>query len=277
VAGGSTVTWGSPLRAYTSGWDSYAAKLNSSGSLLWDTFQGGSGDDKGYAIALDSSEYVYVAGYSTATWGSPVRAYTSGKDAFVTKLDKMKTAIYRSQAANDGWILETSETSNEGGSMSSTATLLYLGDNAARKQYRVILSFNTTTLPDDAVVIGLTLKIKKQSIVGTNPFTTHGNIRVDIRKGGFGGNNALQPGDFQASASKSAAGTITNTSSGGWYSVTFGSSVFTYIKLDGVTQFRLRFQTDDDNDDVADYFKFHSGDAVTASNRPQLTVEYYVP
>ena len=86
VAGYSTATWGSPVRAYTSSIDAFAAKLTSAGALTWNTFLGGSGDDCGHAIAVDGSGNVYVAGYSTATWGSPVRAYTSSIDAFAAKL-----------------------------------------------------------------------------------------------------------------------------------------------------------------------------------------------
>ena len=87
VAGYSSATWGSPVRAYTSGTDTFAAKLNSSGALTWNTFLGGSGTDYGQSVAVDGSGNVYVAGYSSATWGSPVRAYTSGTDTFAVKLN----------------------------------------------------------------------------------------------------------------------------------------------------------------------------------------------
>jgi len=127
------------------------------------------------------------------------------------------------------------------------------------------------------VIASAVLKIKKQGLVGTNPFTTHGNIPVDVRKGAFGGNNALQLADFQAAGGKNAAGTIKNTPSSGWYPVTFNSSAFTYINLTGVTQFRLRFAIDDNNDHGADYLKFYSGDAGTASDWPLLVIQYYLP
>jgi uncharacterized repeat protein (TIGR01451 family) len=61
-------------------------------TLVWNTFLGGTGSDNGYAIAVDGSGNVYLGGYSDATWGGgecpgcPVRAYTSGYDAFVAKL-----------------------------------------------------------------------------------------------------------------------------------------------------------------------------------------------
>jgi hypothetical protein len=88
VTGGSSATWGSPVRAYTAGWDGFAAKLNrNSGSLTWSTFLGGSGSDGGYGIAEDGAGNVVVAGGSSATWGSPVRAYTGNQDAYAAKLD----------------------------------------------------------------------------------------------------------------------------------------------------------------------------------------------
>ena len=86
VAGDSNAAWGSPVRAYTAGFDAFTVKLNSNGGLTWNTFLGGSGADSGYAIAVDGSGNVYAAGLSNATWSSPVRAHTAGSDAFVVKL-----------------------------------------------------------------------------------------------------------------------------------------------------------------------------------------------
>ena len=86
VAGDSTGTWGVPKRPYSGNYDVFVAKLNSSGTLLWNTFLGGSSSDKASGIVLDSSGNIYVAGDSTGTWGVPKRPYTSGEDAFVAKL-----------------------------------------------------------------------------------------------------------------------------------------------------------------------------------------------
>jgi len=57
-------------------------------SVVWNTFLGGSSNDFGNGIAVDGSGNAYVTGYSSATWGSPVRAFGGGyQDVFAAKLD----------------------------------------------------------------------------------------------------------------------------------------------------------------------------------------------
>ena len=88
VAGYSTATWGSPLRAHSGGNDVFVAKLDGSGTLLWNTFLGGAGTDDGDGIAVDpSGTTILVTGRSNASWGTPVRAYSASDDAFAARLD----------------------------------------------------------------------------------------------------------------------------------------------------------------------------------------------
>jgi len=87
LTGWSTATWGSPVRDFTGGQDAFVAKLNNSGALQWNTFLGGDGTDAGYGVAVDSSDNIYLTGWSDTTWGSPVRDFTGGQDAFVAKLN----------------------------------------------------------------------------------------------------------------------------------------------------------------------------------------------
>ena len=63
-------------------------------TLTWNTFLGAGGNDYAQAIAVDGSGNVYVAGYSSATWGSPVRAFGTGDDGFVAKLDSSGNLIW---------------------------------------------------------------------------------------------------------------------------------------------------------------------------------------
>jgi hypothetical protein len=107
VAGYSGDTWGSPIRGYTGGWfDAFAAKLDGNGNLLWNTFLGGSSDDRGNAIAVDGSGNAYVAGYGGASWGSPVRPFTD-RDALAAKVDSSGNLIWNTflggNGLDDGW------------------------------------------------------------------------------------------------------------------------------------------------------------------------------
>ncbi len=184
---------------------------------------------------------------------------------------------YRSNGGNDGWVVESSEDTNLGGSLNSTADTFYLGDNAQDRQFRAFLHFPTYTLQDNVVIVRATLKLKRQSVFGTDPFTTHGNVLVDIRYGPFSGANDLQVIDFQAPASRNTVGAFFNTPSGDWYSATLDPAAFPSISLIGVTQFRLAFQLDDNDDLGADTIPFYSGDYGDLAYRPQLQILYYVP
>jgi hypothetical protein len=184
--------------------------------------------------------------------------------------------VFYSQGGKDGWVLESTEKSNKGGTKNSTASTLRLGDDSQNRQYRSVLHFDTSSLPDSAIIHSVTLRIKRKSGVGTTPFKTHGSLLVDIRRPMFGSAASLQLTDFQAPAGRSAVGTFSKSPQQGWYHAALKSISQTYINRTGATQLRLRFNKDDNNDFGADYLSLYSGNAA-ASNRPQLIVEYYAP
>jgi Leucine-rich repeat (LRR) protein len=188
----------------------------------------------------------------------------------------------KSVGAQDGWILEWSETGNVGGAMNAIATTFNIGDNAAKRQYRGILSFSTGAgLPDTAVITKVILKVKKSAILGGgNPVAAFGGFMVDIKKGPFGA-AALQASDFQAAAgiAGKSCGPFNTALVGGWYSIDLTGAKGYVNKLataSGLTQIRLRFGLDDNNNAVANVLSLYSGNA-PAANRPQLVVTYYVP
>jgi hypothetical protein len=205
-----------------------------------------------------------------------VRAQTAN-GTLKLNIKRIKYLTTFSQAVSDGYILESTETSGSGGSLDSAGATLVVGDDAQDRQYRSILSFNTGGLPDTAIVTRVTLKIKQKNIIGTNPFTTHSNLMVDAIMGSFSGNAAVQLTDFRAAASRANAGGIPNLPVNNWYTKTWTGIILPYINTSGLTQLRLRFQLDDDNNSTADYIAFFSGDYGVAADRPQLVIEYYLP
>jgi len=195
-------------------------------------------------------------------------------------INKFISEDFRSTGSNDGWVLESSENSNKGGSRNSSANVIKLGDDSKNRQFRSILHFPTYYLPDNAVVTQVILMIKQQNVVGTDPFTTHQNISIDIRKGFFSNFNigfwSLQLTDFQAPADMLAVGLIQNNPVGGWYWAMLDGTAFPYINLTSSTQLRLGFQLDDNNDRGNDYINFFSGDYQEQKDRPHLLIEYYI-
>ncbi len=81
-----------PLQAASGGgYDAFVAKLNAAGSaLVYSTYLGGLGDERGYDIAVDASGNAYVTGSTTSTnfpTANPLQAANGGgTDAFVARL-----------------------------------------------------------------------------------------------------------------------------------------------------------------------------------------------
>jgi len=76
-------------RVYVIGNSIHVARLlSSSGVQTGVAFLGSSGTNTGMGIAVGANSNVYVTGYSTANWGSPVNAHTGNgeKDAFVATI-----------------------------------------------------------------------------------------------------------------------------------------------------------------------------------------------
>ena len=213
----------------------------------------------------------------TATYNGDVN-YAGGATDTESHIATRKFT-FKSDGAQDGWILENFENGNVGNVIDAAAATLRIGDDAARKQGRSILSFNTDpNIPDTAIVTKVTLKVKQQGIVGGgNPVSIFQGFIIELRKGSFGA-AALAPGDWQAAAQKTV-GPISVTPVGGFYTFDLTSAKAFINKTaanGGLTQIRLRFQLDDNNNGVANFLNLFSGNA-GAGNRPQLIVEYYIP
>ncbi len=240
--------------------------LSGSGSTYTVTVSTGGGNGTVRLNVLDDNTIIDASGNSLPS------GFTTGKD-YSTYI----TSTLRSIGTNDGWVLESSETSAIGGILNSSETTFHLGDDSSNKQYRGILHFSTASLPDNAVLVSAILKIKKIALVGTNPFTTHGALQLDIRKSKFGTLATLEAGDFQASATKLIGASFSAAAASNWYSAVIPNTSYTYINKAGNTQFRLRFNTNNNNDLGSDYLSFYSGDYATVSLRPQLIIKYYLP
>jgi hypothetical protein len=189
-------------------------------------------------------------------------------------------SVFTSVATDDGEILESAQNSGIGGTISSTGTTFRLGDDASNRGYRQLMSFSTAAIPDDAIITEATLSMTRVGgIVGTIPIgvanSPWGLLNVDVANPSFGA-SGLATGDWQAAPTKSAASQFA------WPAYLDGMTINSrleaadlgLINKTGRTQFRVRYQNDDDADNTADYVSYATGNHATGKMRPKLTIKW---
>jgi hypothetical protein len=188
------------------------------------------------------------------------------------------TVTLTSVSTQDGWVLESGENTTVGGSNNTnaaTSSALRVGDNNQDRQYRTFVSFDTSSIPDGATILSATLRLRRGSVTGTSPFTTHGTCQVDVHNSGFGGAVALANADFQATATASGVATLSNApANNDWSEGTLNAPGLAAVNKTGTTQFRAFFTLDDNDDTGNDYLGYYSGNDANAANRPQLVITY---
>jgi hypothetical protein len=105
------ITPGAFQGAKRGGYDVYVSKLNAAGSaLVYSSYLGGSGDDYGFGIAVDSAGSAYLTGYTASTdfpttSGAFQVSYAGGAyDAFVSKLNAAGSGLsYSSYLGGGAW------------------------------------------------------------------------------------------------------------------------------------------------------------------------------
>jgi len=222
----------------------------------------------------NGTPYYYVVTATNAAGEGP-----ASNEASATPNLAPTTVTFISAGAEDGWVLESGENTNAGGSLNdngSNNSALRVGDNNQDRQYRTVVSFNTASIPDGATIVSVTLRLLRGSLTGTNPFTTHGTCWVDVQNGsGFSGSTTLQNGDFQAAATAVQAASLSNAASNGtWSTGSLNAAGLAALNKTGTTQLRVYFNLDDNDDTNNDYLGYYSGENGTAANRPQLVVTY---
>jgi hypothetical protein len=266
------------------GEDIFVAHFNDNHSLDWARAVGGAGNDWPTSVALtpDGKQAVVVGCFEQqVTFGTvPPTTLTStgGADMFVACYVTSVTQSFASIAADDGWVLEGQESFDTGLTVDSTSTgasALRVGDDSQRKQFKAILSFNTSALPDSAEILSAKLKLIRGSLTGQSPYDwqmPETPCYVDIKTGTFGA-QSLQSLDFQLGATAMQVAQMTRQDTNGTESTgNLNAAGLGAINKTGLTQLRLYFGLDDDNDGTADRYGFYSGE--DSINKPILEVTY---
>ncbi|MBI5154858.1 hypothetical protein HZA57_06445, partial [Candidatus Poribacteria bacterium] len=185
------------------------------------------------------------------------------------------TTAFQSIGSEDGWVRESKQFSEVGGSTSTVAQLAGVGDTVGNEQYMLVYSFDTSTLPAGAVIVGGRLTVRRVGIQG-NP-TNLGLLEVDVMSGFFGPTAALEPLDFQHPATAPDAGTVAApTMNLDYATAEFNGAGAAAVNPGGRTQVRVRFDIPDNGNLAYDYLLLGMAENRTLASRPVLEVDYFV-
>jgi hypothetical protein len=122
-----------------------------------------------------------------------------------------------SSCRQDNSILESVPGSNAGEIKNPGPKSFLLGDDAANQQYVAILSFNTASLPDNAIIQSAVLRILQSGrSTKSDMFSIFFSLAIGIIIGSFGKNSDLQMIDAIAVASSNSIGNFDATRKNGW-------------------------------------------------------------
>ena len=143
--------------------------------------------------------------------------------------------------------------------------------------YRTILSFDTSSLPYDAVIVSARLEMTRGTQVGTDPFGWGGSCKIDIASPHLGPTSAVEPNDWQATATATNVASFSYLADPGgetlMVSDDFNTPGLAGININGKTQLRVYF-TVSNNGSGTDYLGFYSGDSPTITKQPRLVISY---
>jgi len=148
-----------------------------------------------------------------------------------------------------------------------------LGDYTGGQSYRDILSFDTSTIPENYTIEAVRLQMTRGAESGQDPFGWGGECNIDIASPAFG-NVALDPNDWEAPADAVSVATFATDpgSENVMTSSDFNSAGVVNINRIGTTQLKVYFTQLNNGNTVNDYLGFYSGEAVP-TKQPRLIVE----
>ncbi|MCK5175809.1 MAG: agmatine deiminase family protein, partial [Planctomycetes bacterium] len=140
--------------------------------------------------------------------------------------------------------------------------------------YGFIVSFDTSSLPDNCNIVAAKLTVVRGTKIGNDdPFDWGGECYIDIRKPRFGSSVTLVASDWNATPSAAKVANFFGPEPGPEGLLTssnFNASGLVCINLYGTTQMRTRFT--ELNDGGYNWLGFYSGE--TFGKEPQLIIEY---
>jgi hypothetical protein len=166
-----------PDMTYNGGDDAFVVKVNAAGTaLVYAGYIGGSGDDSGSGITVDSSGNAYVVGFTNSTEATfpvavaPDVTFNGVRDAFVAKVNAAGTAFVYA-----GYIGGSSDDFGRGIAVDESGNAYVTGDTTT-SEASFPVSFPVVVGPDLTFNGGADAFVAKISDTGCPPHTVHGHI-----------------------------------------------------------------------------------------------------
>ena len=148
-----------------------------------------------------------------------------------------------------------------------------MGDNASNRQYRAFVAFDTASIPNGVRIDTAKLKLRDGQIGSFGTPSDLGTITIDESTGGFGGDPALVKEDFQAAATHTGVGTLSEESTDLW-TATLNTAALGELDQDEIVQLRLYYTTTSDDDNSRDSIGFYPAEASNSAKRPVLVITH---
>jgi len=149
------------------------------------------------------------------------------------------------------------------------------GDSNSR-QIKAFLSFDTSTIPAEAIILSARLQLRRNAISGQPE--NLGEIHIDMAvPNGFANNWALEGDDFSGFAAQNNVMTIRNFYEAEWLEIPLSELGIEALNRNGRSQFRLYFTLPNNGDAIEDRLSFFAADVADSSLHPQLILQYELP
>ena len=224
-----------------------------------------------YFEAFDQSSKIHAS--IEPYWG----IFHSNLDPKLLAWNLMGYRLFTSDNTSNNWTQECSGSSGKDCSDNTNGTMLLVGKGLRDREYRSFLEFNTSGLPDNAIITSVKLKVKAMSAVGINPLNNQHDLMVDICTLPVDKTIRYQMLNFRVGLTcNNNLGGFGKTPNSGRYIADFSPGAFQSVNLTGVTRFRLRISELENIDAARAYLMLDSG-GVGYPNSPILLVRYTIP
>jgi lysophospholipase L1-like esterase len=173
-------------------------------------------------------------------------------------------ATFAATSGESGWVSGNGQTGN---------ATVKIGETSDGNGYKGVLSFNTASLPDDAVIEKASLFLTRSGLQGQNPFLSELGVNtVEIINGTFG-TASLESSDFNEVSDHTTSGCFIGSVAVDGYKirVDLSAEALAFINTSGATQLRIGFDNGATNIDALMDFSASGG------NAPLLDVHYTTP